>query len=47
MKKEAILKLIELYCYVSDIYNIRLADSVQRFSNNYLPKFNYEDIIIL
>lgn len=33
MKKELILKLIELYCYVSAIYNSRLAYSVQRFSN--------------
>lgn len=34
MKKETILKLIELYCYVSDIYDSRLAYSAQRFSFN-------------
>ena len=39
MKKQIILKLIELYCYVSTIYDSRLAYSVQSFSNNCSPKF--------
>lgn len=47
MKKEIILKLIELYCYVSDIYDIRLAHLVQRFSNNCSPKFTDQEIITI
>ena len=47
MKKQIILKLIELYCYVSDIYDSRLAYSVQCFSNNCLPKFTDQEIMII
>ena len=47
MKKELIFKLIELYCYVSAIYDSRLAYSVQRFSNNCSPKFTDEEIITI
>ena len=47
MKKELIFKLIELYCYVSAIYDSRLAHSVQRFSNNCSPKFTDEEIITI
>lgn len=47
MKKETILKLIELYCYVSAIYDSRLAYSVQRFSNNCSPKFTDQEIITI
>ena len=45
MKKQIILKLIELYYYVSAIYDNRLAHSVQRFSNNCSPKFTDVEII--
>ena len=47
MKKEIILKLIELYCYVSAIYDSRLAYSVQRFSNNCSPKFTDQEIMTI
>lgn len=47
MKNHFILKLIELYCYVSAIYDSRIAYSVQRFSNNCLPKFTDEEIITI
>lgn len=47
MKKEIILKLIELYCYVSAIYDSRLAYSVQRFSNNCSPKFTVQEIMTI
>jgi len=47
MKTEFILKLIELYCYVSAIYDSRIAYSVQCFSNNSLPKFTDEEIITI
>ena len=45
MKNHFILKLIELYCYVSAIYDSRIAYTVQRFSNNCLPKFTDEEVI--
>ena len=47
MKKEIILKLIELYCYVSAIYDSRLAYSIQRFSNNCSPKFTDQEIMTI
>ena len=47
MKKEFIFKLIELYCYVSDIYDTRLAYLVQRFSNNCSPKFTDQEIMTI
>lgn len=47
MKKEFIFKLIELYCYVSDIYDTRLAYLVQRFSNNCSPKFTDQEVITI
>lgn len=47
MNQKTIIKLIELYCYVSAIYDSRLAYSVQRFSNNCLPKFTDEEIITI
>ena len=46
-EKQIILKLIELYCYVSDIYDSRLAYSVQRFSNNSSPKFTDQKIMTI
>ena len=45
MNQKTIIKLIELYCYVSAIYDSRLAYSVQRFSNNCLPKFTDQEIM--
>lgn len=47
MNQKTIIKLIELYCYVYDIYDSRLAYSVQLFSNNCLPKFTDEEIITI
>lgn len=47
MNQKTIIKLIELYCYVSAIYNSRLAYSVQRFSNNCSPKFTDQEIITI
>ena len=47
MNKKFILKLIELYCYVSAIYDSRLAYSVQRFSNNCSPKFTDQEIMTI
>ena len=47
MKKEIILKLIKLYCYVSNIYDSRLAHLVQRFSNNCSPKFTDQEIMTI
>ena len=47
MNKKFILKLIELYCYVSAIYYSRLAYSVQRFSNNCSPKFTDQEIMTI
>lgn len=47
MKKELIFKLIELYCYVSAIYDSRLVYSVQRFSNNCSPKFTDVEIMTI
>lgn len=47
MKKQIILKLIELYCYVSAIYDSRLAHSVQRFSNSCSPKFTDVEIMTI
>lgn len=47
MKKEFIFKLIELYCYVSDIYDTRSAYLVQRFSNKCSPKFTEQEAITI
>jgi len=47
MNQKTIIKLIELYCYVYDIYDSRLAHSVQRFSNNYSSKFTDVEIITI
>ena len=47
MNKKTILKLIELYCYVSAIYDSRLVYSVQRFSNNCSPKFTDQEIMTI
>ncbi|MCI6188556.1 MAG: hypothetical protein MSA89_08845, partial [Clostridium sp.] len=35
------------YCYVSDIYDTRLAYLVQRFSNNCSPKFTDQEVITI
>ena len=39
------IRLIELFCYVSDLYHNILEAEVQRFSPNALPKFTDEEAI--
>ena len=39
------IRLIELYCYVSDLYHNMLKVEVQRFSPNALPKFTDEEVL--
>jgi len=45
IEQEIMIRLIELYCNVSDLYHNMLKVEVQRFSPNAFPKFTDEEII--